>query len=273
MNNAVAAANKKSGTHEPLSSRTKSKTKSGTFSNPVDSKRKRSDVQEMGGASPTATTGTAGTTTMSSYGQTTLTPSTAATSTSSPRSRDKGKGRATGEALEMGERPSPTAGTSSSPRSKSGFSERERPAYGERERKESSARTIRTRKESAAGPGGSRPGTTYDSTGVTSLPKDSYVGVSSLPKNATGGSAVGKGRFVYTHFTNATDTDQLRIVILAVCEYVTLFFFTSYRPSSLLRPPHIVVDHYATSFRAHFLFLRIPISSFLFFPSFRHFLP
>jgi hypothetical protein len=33
-------------------------------------------------------------------------------------------------------------------------------------------------------------------------------------------------RTVYTHFTNATDTNQLRVVIVAVCEYV--FFSSAY---------------------------------------------
>jgi hypothetical protein len=42
----------------------------------------------------------------------------------------------------------------------------------------------------------------------------------------TGSGVKGKGkelvreRTVYTHFTNATDTNQLRVVIVAVCEYV-----------------------------------------------------
>lgn len=57
------------------------------------------------------------------------------------------------------------------------------------------------------------------------------VGEGSTARSEAGKAAKGKGRdkesgvrerTVYTHFTNATDTNQLRVVIVAVCECVSL---------------------------------------------------
>ena len=42
--------------------------------------------------------------------------------------------------------------------------------------------------------------------------------------NKVKGKELVRERTVYTHFTNATDTNQLRVVIVAVCEYVSFGF-------------------------------------------------
>jgi hypothetical protein len=58
------------------------------------------------------------------------------------------------------------------------------------------------------------------------------VGKSYSGKTGSGNKGKGKElvreRTVYTHFTNATDTNPLRVVIVAVCEYVGFGFVTGY---------------------------------------------
>ncbi|KAG8812155.1 hypothetical protein FRC19_003338 [Serendipita sp. 401] len=150
---------------------------------------------------------TSGTTTNNSYGQTT------AVSVSS--TSRKGKEREEGERAGVGEMGRIVSGSRSGGGSASTSTRAGGGVAGKSKAKAmESEEERRKRKDSAAAASASAAGGGAGANGG---------GGSKWRLGAKGGGVDGatkRGRMVYTHFTNATDTLQLRVVILAVCDII-----------------------------------------------------
>ncbi|KAG8829939.1 hypothetical protein FRC17_005764, partial [Serendipita sp. 399] len=189
-----AAASDKEGKHGVSGKKSRGQLKEtvdeGEGASPVKGKGKASKAEyEMRKWKETETGGT--TTTSDSYGQT-------ATAVSVSSTSRKGKEREEGERVgEMGRR----AGGSSSKAQPPSMSTK-----GTRKAKRTGGEDERRRKDSGA----TIKGVEIGMGGGANRRKSNAKGIVD-PGNGK------RGRMVYTHFTNATDTLQLKVVILAVC--------------------------------------------------------